>query len=223
MLSCAPGAAASPSAMRVARLTRQEGLSARRRRPFVRTTGQQPRPWIAPNVVARTFLPLSPNHTWASDITYIWTAKDWLYLAVMLDLFSRRVVGWSMGERIDRHLALGALNMALSGREAPAIHHSDRGTQNASEDHRQRLAEHGITCSLGRKGNYWDKAVVESFFSSLKPEVIHTCSFRMRDETRRVLFDCIEVFYNRMRRHFSIGDMRPVEYERATEALRQAA
>nr|WP_144429551.1 IS3 family transposase [Myxococcus hansupus] len=211
------------SAKRVARLMRQEGLAARRRRPFARTTDSRHAHPVAPNVVARDFLPRGPNRTWASDITYIWTAEGWLYLAVVLDLFSRRVVGWSMGERIDRHLALGALNMALAGRGAPAIHHSDRGCQYASEDYRERLAEHGVTCSMSRKGNCWDNAVVESFFSSLKMELVHTRSFRTREEARRALFDYLEVFYNRKRLHSALGYISPVEYERTAEVRRQAA
>ncbi|RKG95619.1 IS3 family transposase [Corallococcus sp. CA047B] len=123
---------------RVARLMRQQGLAARRRRPFVRTTDSKHSHPVAPNVVARDFQPPEPNRTWAGDITYIWTAEGWLYLAVVLDLFSRRVVGWSMAERIDRHLVLSALDMALAGRQAPALYHSDRGSQggfNGSSQH----------------------------------------------------------------------------------------
>jgi len=211
------------SQKRVARLMRQQGLAARRRRPFVRTTDSKHAQPVAPNVVARDFLPPGPNCTWAGDITYVWTSEGWLYLAVVLDLFSRRVVGWSMSECIDRHLVLAALDMALAGRVAPALYHSDRGSQYASEDYRARLAERGITCSMSRKGNCWDNAVVESFFSSLKMELIHTRSFRTRQEAKLALFEYIEVFYNRKRRHSSLGYLSPAEYERTAEAQRQAA
>jgi putative transposase len=208
---------------RVARLMRQKGLAARRKRPFVRTTDSKHAHPVAPNVVARDFLPPGPNRTWAGDITYVWTAAGWLYLAVVLDLFSRRVIGWSMGERIDRQLPLAALDMALTGRAAPALYHSDRGSQYASEDYQRRLAERGITCSMSRKGNCWDNAVVESFFSSLKMELVHTRSFRTREEARLALFEYIEVFYNRKRLHSSLGYVSPAEYEHAADAQRLAA
>ena len=130
---------------------------------------------------------------------------------------------WSIGERIDRHLVLGALNMALAGHEAPSIHHSDRSCQYASTDYRERLSEHGVTCSMSRKGNCWDNAVVERFFSRLKMELVHTRSFRTREEARRALFDYIEVFYIRKRRYSSLGYISPVEYERTAKVLRQAA
>jgi len=211
------------SEKRVARLMRQESLAARRKRPLVRATDSKHAHPVAPNVVARDFLPLGPNCTWAGDITYVWTAEGWLYLSVVLDLFSRRVVDWSMSQRIDRQLVLAALDMALTGRAAPALYHSDRGSQYASEDYRARLAERGITCSMSRKGNCWDNAVVESFFSSLKMELVHTRSFRTRKEAMLALFEYIEVFYNRRRCHSSLGYLSPAEYERTAEAQRQAA
>jgi putative transposase len=211
------------SEKRIARLMQQEGLAARRRRPFARTTDSRHAHPVAPNVVIRDFQPPGPNCTWAGDITYVWTSEGWLYLAVVLDLFSRRVVGWSMSERIDRQLALAALDMALAGRAAPALRHSDRGSQYASEDYRERLAECGITCSMSRKGNCWDNAVVESFFSSLKMELVHTRSFRTRGEAKLALFEYIEVFYNRRRRHSSLGHVSPAEYERTAELQMQAA
>lgn len=211
------------SEKRVARLMQQQGLAARRRRPFVRTTESKHAHPVAPNVVARDFLPPGPNCTWAGDITYVWTAEGWLYLAVVLDLFSRRVVGWSLSESIDRHLVLSALDMALAGRAAAALYHSDRGSQYASDDYRARLAERGITCSMGRKGNCWDNAVVESFFSSLKMELVHIRSFRTREEAKLALFEYMEVFYNRRRRHSSLGYLSPAEYERTAEVQRQAA
>lgn len=211
------------SAKRVARLMRQEGLRARARRRFVRTTDSAHSHPVAPNTLARDFLPPEPNCTWAGDITYVWTGEGWLYLAVVLDLFSRRVVGWAMSDTIDRQLVLSALDMALLGRPAPALHHSDRGSQYASEDYRRLLEERGIACSMSRKGNCWDNAVVESFFSSLKLELVYERSFATREEAKRALFEYIEVFYNRRRRHSALGYVSPAEYERAAEVTRQAA
>lgn len=200
---------------RVARLMRQQGLRARPRRRFVRTTDSAHSHPVAPNTLDRKFEPTQPNCAWAGDITYVWTAEGWLYLAVVLDLFSRKVVGWAMSEKIDRELALSALNMALLGRPAPALHHSDRGSQYASEDYRRLLEQRGITCSMSRKGNCWDNAVVESFFSSLKQELVYLTTFKTRQEAKQALFEYIEVFYNRKRRHSSLGYLSPVEYERS--------
>ena len=143
----------SVSEKRVARLRRQEGLRARPRRRFMRTTDSAHSHPVAPNTLARDFLPPEPNCTWAGDIGYVWTGEGWLYLAVVLDLFSRRVVGWAMIDTIDRRLVLSALDMALLGRPAPALHHPDHGSQYASEDYRRLLEERGIACSMSRKGN----------------------------------------------------------------------
>ena len=212
---------------RIARLMRQEGLAARRKKRFVHTTDSKHAHPVAENILARDFLPQEPNATWAGDITYIWTAEGWLYLAVMLDLFSRRVVGWAVSERIDRQLVLDALGAALHGRPAPQLYHSDRGSQYASEDYRRLLEERGITCSMSRKGNCWDNAVAESFFSSLKMELVYERDdvFATRAEAKSALFEYIEVFYNRRRRHSALGYVSPAEYERAAEtaAARQAA
>ncbi|AGC47870.1 IS5 family transposase orfB [Myxococcus stipitatus DSM 14675] len=138
---------------RVARLMRQAGVRARRPRRFVRTTDSAHGHPVAPNALARNFRPGQPHRTWAGDITYVWTDEGWLYLSVLLDLLSRKVVGWAMGERIDRSLVVSALAMALQGRPAPALHHSDRGSQYASDDYRRLLEERGIACSMSRKGN----------------------------------------------------------------------
>ena len=210
---------------RVARLLRQQGLAARRRKRFVRTTDSKHAHPVAENILARDFLPAAPNATWAGDSTYIWTAEGWLYLAVVLDLFSRRVVGWAVSERIDATLALDALAAALHGRPAPGLHHSDRGSQYASGDYRRLLKERGITCSMSRKGDCWDNACVESFFSTLKQELVYERSvFVTRAEAKRALFDYIEVFYNQRRRHSALGYVSPAAYERAAEAAaRQAA
>ena len=200
---------------RVARLMREQELAARRRRRSVRTTHSQHRHPVAPNLLARDFSPDKPNSTWATDITYVWTAEGWLYLAVMLDLFSRRVVGWAMSEHIDTPLVLGALEMALQGRQPPQglLHHSDRGSQYASTRYQQALACRGIHCSMSRKGNCWDNAVAESFFSSLKMELVYLKDFSSRHQARSAIFEYIEVFYNRRRLHSAVGYKTPSEVE----------
>ena len=202
---------------RVARLMRQMGLAARRRRRFVRTTDSNHAFPIAPNVLQRDFNPKGLNQVWATDITYVATGEGWLYLAVVIDLFSRMVVGWAMGENIDRHLVLRALDMALVGRGPPAglIHHSDRGSQYASDDYQAALRPRGITCSMSRKGDCWDNAVVESFFATLKIELIYRSDFTTRNEARQAIFEYIAVFYHRQRLHSTLGYVTPLEYERA--------
>jgi putative transposase len=211
------------SRKRVARLMRQQGLRARPRRRFVRTTDSAHSQPVAPNTLDRKFEPDTPNSTWAGDITYVWTGEGWLYLAVLLDLFSRKVVGWAMSEKIDRALVLSALDMALLGRPAPALHHSDRGSQYASEDYRRLLEQREIACSMSRKGNCWDNAVVESFFSTLKQELVYPCVFKTRQEAKLALFEYMEVFYNRKRRHSSLGYLSPAEYERVATTKKLAA
>lgn len=202
---------------RVARLMRERGLLARRRRPFrPKTTDSNHRHPIAENKLERAFKQPAPNQAWVGDITYIRTDEGWLYLAVLIDLFSRRVVGWAMSERIDRHLTLSALNMAVVNRGPAAknvLHHSDRGSQYASEDYRQALARHGFEVSMSRKGNCWDNAVAESFFATLKTEMVHQRHFATRVEARTALFEYIEIFYNRRRRHSSLGYLSPAEFE----------
>lgn len=213
------------SRKRVARLMKKQKLAARKRRRSVRTTDSKHSHPVAPNVLERDFSPSQPNSTWATDITYVWTGEGWLYLAVVLDLFSRRVVGWSMSEHIDTKLVLGALEMALQGRQPPQglIHHSDRGSQYASAEYRQALASRAIQASMSRKGNCWDNAVVESFFSSLKQELVYPTDFATRHQARSELFEYIEVFYNRQRRHSSLGYLSPRDYERASLPDRLAA
>ena len=210
---------------RVARLMRQQGLAARRRRRLVRTTDSAHRQPVADNLLARHFSPGQPNCTWATDITYVATRQGWLYLAVVLDLFSRQVVGWAMGQSIDTQLVLGALDMALKSRKPPRglLHHSDRGSQYASADYQRALEQRAIRCSMSRKGNCWDNAVVESFFSSLKRELVHEADFTTREQATAALFEYIEVFYNRKRRHSSLGYLSPVEYERSVLPTELAA
>jgi len=200
---------------RVARLMRQEGIRARQARHYKATTDSKHSLPVAPNRLDRQFEAHEANTRWSGDITYIWTRQGWLYLAVVLDLYSRRVVGWSMQPHMESTLVVEALNMALAGRRpgGPLLCHSDRGSQYASHAYQEVLSSEGITCSMSRKGNCWDNAVVESFFSTLKRELVHGRDYATREEARRELFEYIEVFYNRKRRHSSLGYMTPAEYE----------
>ena len=202
---------------RVARLMREEGLEGQRKRRFRVTTDSRHSYPIAPNALHRDFAASAPNKVWVTDITYIWTREGWIYLAAILDLFSRRVVGWSADSYIDRTLAIDALGMALRTRcpEAGLIHHSDRGIQYASGDYQQLLREHGITCSMSRKGDCWDNAVAESFFSTLKAELVYRTDFVSRSQAYALLFEYIEAFYNGRRRHSANGYVSPVEHEAA--------
>jgi len=200
---------------RVARLMRRCGIKARRRRLYQVTTDSKHSFAVAQNLLDREFFSAGPNQVWASDITYIWTMEGWLYLAAVIDLHSRMVVGWSMSERIDRILALDALSMAV-GRRAPRpglIHHSDRGIQYASNDYQAALSQHKMLCSMSRKGDCWDNAVAESFFSTLKTERVHHRLYRSRAEARRDIFGYIEVFYNRVRLHSTLGYLSPAQFE----------
>lgn len=200
---------------RVARLMRQAGIRAKAPRRFTVTTDSaHPEP-VAPNALNRQFEVARPNEVWASDITYLWTAEGWLYLAVILDLHSRLVVGWATSARIDTELTLQALHRALQRRqiETGVIHHSDRGVQYASRQYQQLLRNNGITCSMSRKGNCWDNAVVESFFATLKKERIHGERFATRQQAQTALFEYIEMFYNRVRRHSTLGQISPVQFE----------
>ena len=173
---------------------------------------------VARNLLQQDFAATQINTRWACDMTYIWTLQGWLYLAVVMDLCSRRIVGWSMSRRINRHLALDALQMALAYRhpDGGLIHHSDRGAQYLSEDYQALLKQYGIECSMSARGNCYDNAAVESFFSLLKRERVYRRHYRTRDEARTDVFDYIERFYNRQRRHGYLGDLSPVEYEKRT-------
>jgi putative transposase len=204
---------------RVARLMRTRGLAARRRRRFRVTTQSRHRFPIAPNVLARQFERAAPNQAWVTDITYIPTHEGWLYLAVILDLCSRFAVGWAMSERITDDLTLAALGMALARRRPPQglVHHSDRGSQYASGDYQQVLAQHGIVCSMSRRGDCWDNAVAESFFATLKVELVHDAAWTTRTIARAELFDYIERFYNGQRRHSALGYLSPRVFEQRHE------
>lgn len=200
---------------RVARLMRVHDIRSCHRRVYRVTTNSKHSYPIAPNLVDRHFEASGPNQLWASDITYIPTCEGWLYLAVVLDLFSRRVIGWSMSKRLQSNLTEAALELALSQRQATGnlLHHSDRGVQYAAKSYQEKLSAFDITCSMSRKGDCWDNAVVESFFKSLKVECVNRYKFRTREEARRVIFDYIEVFYNRQRLHSYLGYRTPAEYE----------
>ena len=200
---------------RVARLMREDGLRSRRSRKFKATTDSKHSFPVAPNLLNREFEVSGPDEVWVSDITYIATREGWLYLAIVLDLFSRRIVGWSMSHRMTRALALNALSAAISSRnpEPGLLHHSDRGSQYASGDYRKLLDRHKMVCSMSRKGDCWDNAVAESFFSSYKVELVYEEDFETREEARAKTFEYIEAFYNSTRRHSTIGYLSPVEYE----------
>lgn len=203
------------SRKRVARLMTELGLASRRKRRFKATTDSNHAFPVAENVLDRNFEVEAPNVAWVTDITYVWTSEGWLYLAVILDLFSRRVVGFSTSNRIDRALVLSALHMAIGRRlpNAGLIHHSDRGSQYASADYRAALDAEGMVCSMSRKGNCWDNAVAESFFATLKTELVYLTKFKTREEAKRAIFEFIESFYNHRRRHSAIGYVSPVDFE----------
>ena len=203
------------SRKRVARLMRDLGLEGRRKRRFRATTDSQHRFPVAPNLLMRDFDVEAPNTAWVTDITYLATLEGWLYLVVILDLFSRRVVGYAMSERIDRELVLEALREALMHRPGARdlIHHSDRGSQYASHDYREALDQAGITCSMSRRGNCWDNAVAESFFGTLKVELLYELPLQTNSATRSAVGDYIDAFYNVRRRHSSLDYQSPVEFE----------
>jgi transposase InsO family protein len=194
-----------------------EGIEGQRKRRFRVTTDSRHSHPVAANKLNRDFTVSAPNKVWVSDITYIWTREGWMYLAAILDLFSRRVVGWSIEPYVDRTLALDALGMALRTRrpEPGLLHHSDRGIQYASGDYQKLLDEHGIDCSMSRKGDCWDNAVAESFFSTLKAERVHRTDYITRSQARASVFEYIEAFYNPRRRHSALGYVSPVQHESA--------
>jgi len=209
---------------RVARLMRAMDLTARLRRRKRRTTYSEHDLPVAENLLDRRFEVRTPDKVWATDITYIWTREGWLYLAVVMDLFSRRIVGWSMADHMRTALVSGALEMAF-GHRVPArsmMHHSDRGSQYASWDYQQMLKARGIECSMSRKAECYDNAVVESFFGTLKQELVYRTSWITRREARHAIHDYIEVFYNRRRRHSYLGNLSPAEFEKLHPATNVA-
>lgn len=205
----------------VAELMRRAGIAAKTKRKFKQTTDSNHSMPVAENVLDRQFDPEEPNARWCADITYIPTREGWLYLAVVEDLFSRMVVGWSMSETMTSRLVVDALSMALARRlslkgssSSGLVAHSDRGSQYASDHYQRRLADERITCSMSRRGDCWDNAPMESFFASLKKELIHDEDYATRAQAKASIFEYIEAFYNRVRRHSSLGYVSPAEYER---------
>ncbi|MGH9549956.1 MAG: IS3 family transposase, partial [Terriglobales bacterium] len=212
----------SCSENRVARLMRKAAISAQpkpRRQPT--DVGVRPEHGIAPNVLQRDFAAAAPNRKWAADFTYIWTGEGWLFVAVVVDLFSRRVVGWSMQSTMTAQLVLDALLMALWRRGKPTelLHHSDQGSQYTSEDFQRLLAAEGVTCSMSRRGDCWDNSAVESFFASLKKDRVHRTTYATREAARADIFDHVEAFYNSRRRHSTLGQVSPMEFERTHVGL----
>jgi putative transposase len=206
---------------RVARLMRVHGIKAKTVKRFRVTTDSKHRYPVASNLLKREFAAVHPNQVWLADITYIPTTEGWLYLAVVLDLYARRIVGWAMSDRINGALTLTALRQALAQRQPPAglIHHSDRGKQYAAGGYQKLLREHDIVCSMSRKGDCWDNAPCESFFGTFKQELVYQERFDTRDEAKAKTFEYIEVFYNRQRRHSAAGSHSPAEFERLTPLL----
>ena len=203
------------SRRRIGRLMKENNLACKTKRKFKATTYSNHHYPVAPNLLNRQFTVYQANQVYVGDITYVHTREGWLYLAVVIDLYSRHVVGWSMAEHMRTQLVNDALLMAIWKRKPASglIWHTDRGSQYASESHRLLLAQHGIKQSMSRKGNCWDNAVAESFFHTLKTELINHKSYQTRSAARLALFEYIEVFYNRQRRHSANGYLSPVNYE----------
>jgi putative transposase len=201
----------------VAKVMREAGIRAKSARKFkVTTNSRHDRP-VAANVLDRQFAVTRANEAWVADITYVWTDEGWIYLSAVEDLYTRKIVGWSTSERLSAELVTEALEMAI-GRQLPEaglLAHSDRGSQYASEAYQRLLQSHGITCSMSRKGNCWDNAPMESFFATLKKELIHQERYTTRMEARQSVFEYIEMFYNRERRHSALGYVSPSQFEEA--------
>ena len=215
------------SRKRIERIMREHGISARPLRRFKVTTDSNHQLPVAENLLDQNFEVEAPNTRWSGDITYLWTGQGWLYLAVILDLWSRRVVGWSMQVNLERALVLEALDAALRQRRpkenSGLICHSDRGSQYASGDYQRVLSDNGITCSMSRKGNCYDNAPVESFFASLKRELVYRRRFATREEARTAVFAWIEGWYNRKRRHSALGYLSPEQFEKQQQTQPMAA
>ena len=199
---------------RVERLMREHGIRARHKRRYKATTDSKHALPVADNLLARDFTPSGPNQVWTADITYLWTDEGWLYLAIVLDLFNREVVGWSLKPRLTADLVTDALTMAWFRRQPATglMHHSDRGSQYASHCFQDKLTEYGMVCSMSRKGNCWDNAPTESWFNSFKNERVFGEHFATREAMKATAFEYIEVFYNRKRRHSTLGYHSPVQF-----------
>lgn len=205
----------SCSENRVARLMKKDGLKAKTKRRYKATTNSKHNMPVAPNLLQRDFSPEDPNQVWAGDITYIWTTEGWLYLAVVIDLFSRSVVGWSMNKSMTRQLVMDALVMAIQRRCPPKglVFHSDRGSQYASSDYQELLTANAMRCSMSRKGDCWDNAPTESFFGTLKQELVFHEHYYSRFQAKQNIFEYIECYYNRRRLHSTLGYLSPADYE----------
>lgn len=204
------------SKTRLEKLMRKNGIRAKMKKKFKVTTDSKHTLPVSENLVNRDFSPTALNHLWLGDITYVWTREGWLYFAAVMEMYSRKIIGWSMAPRMSKDLVLDALEMAYK-RENPGrglIFHSDRGSQYASREYQHRLWSYGIIGSMSRKGNCWDNAPMESFFHTLKTEHIFFEEFMTRSDARESIFEWIEVFYNRQRRHSSLGYLSPECYER---------
>ena len=210
---------------RIVRLMREKGISARRKRRKVRTTNSNHSSPIAPNLLERDFAADAPNKKWVTDMTYIATYEGWLYLAGVLDTYSRKLIGWAMGKQHDAELVKEALHMALIQRQpgADLVHHSDRGSEYASTSYQELLHQHNIQISMSRKGDCYDNSMIESFWGTLKEEGIGEAIFSSRKEAETALFDYIEVFYNRKRRHSSLGYLSPVDFEKHGEQRKDSS
>lgn len=208
---------------RIARLMQENGIKARSKRRFRKTTDSKHTSPIAPNILAREFEAPAPNRVWVTDVTAIWTLEGWLFLAVILDLYSRRVVGWSVSISNDTTLALAALQAAIAARRPAAglVHHSDRGSPYASEDYRTALSRHGLVASMSRKGDCWDNAVAESFFGTLKTELVQHELYATHEAATRSIEEYIDNFYNIERRHSFLDYLNPIEFELRSSPLRQ--
>jgi len=207
----------------VRRIMRRIGLYSRVKRRFVHTTDSSHNMAVAQNILDRDFTADAVNTKWAADITYVPTEQGWLYFAAVMDLYSRRIIGWSMSGQIDSKLVTDALRMAISQRKPQAglVHHSDRGVQYACEDFQEMLKSNGIICSMSRRGNCWDNACMESFFGSFKMEWMRDKKYISFEEAKKDIFKYVELFYNRRRRHASLGYVSPVEYEELSENKRK--
>jgi putative transposase len=201
---------------RTARLMRENRLVARQKRRFKRTTDSEHAWPVAPNLVAQDFTAEAPDRKWGADISYIWTAEGWLYLAVVLDLFSRRVVGWATSDRLKRALAIEALQRAIATRNpSPGlVHHSDRGSQYCSVDYQALLRKHGVLISMSGRGNCYDNSMVETFFKTIKSELIRPVAWQTRAQAENAVARYIDGFYNPVRRHSSLGFQSPIAFER---------
>ena len=201
---------------RVARLMRKDGLKGCPKRRFIRPVNTPETHPVADNLIKQDFTADKPNRRWASDITQVWTRQGWLYLSVVMDLYSRRIVGWAMDRAVGRHIVVEALTMALAYRQpdGPLVHHSDRGPQYTSDDFRDICRDNGIECSMSARGSCYANAVVESFFASLKRERCKRIKYKTREDAKADIFDYIERFYNRKRPHSYLGYLTPVQYEK---------